>query len=219
MRRGRGRIPHRRKREGKTDYRVRLGLLKSGKPRLVVRRSLNNITCQIVKFYPQGDRVVVSADSKELKKFGWKFHCGNLPSAYLTGFLCAEKAKKHKVSEAVLDIGLYGSTPGSRLFSALKGALDGGLEIPHSEDVPPKPERLAGQHISEYARKLKSSSPARYGKVFSSYKKSKLDPREMPKIFEQAKRKISSGKHVSRPKPSAKKTDKKPDSKKKKASK
>ncbi|MCK4335905.1 MAG: 50S ribosomal protein L18 [Candidatus Aenigmarchaeota archaeon] len=194
MRRSRRRTPHRRKREGKTDYRVRLSLLKSRKPRLVVRKSLNNVICQIVKFDPEGDRVVVSADSKELKKFGWKFHCGNVPSAYLTGLLCAEKAKKHKVSEAILDIGLYESTPGNRLYSALKGAVDGGLEVHHSEDVLPKPERLAGQHISEYAGKLKSSGPTKYRKVFSSYKKSKLDPKDMPKIFEQTKKKISGAK-------------------------
>ncbi len=191
MRRSRGQIPHRRKREGKTDYRVRLELLKSRKPRLVVRRSLNNITCQIVKFEPEGDKTLVSADSKELKKFGWKFHGGNLPSAYLTGLLCAEKAKRHKVSGAILDMGLYESTPGNRLYSALKGAIDGGLEIPHSEGILPKPERIAGQHVSQYAERLKKSSPSRYRKVFSSYLKGKTDPGEMPKAFEQARRKIS----------------------------
>jgi large subunit ribosomal protein L18 len=184
-------LPHRRKREGKTDYKVRLRLLKSRKPRFVVRKSLNNIICQIVKFDPEGDKVVVSANSKELKKFGWKFHCGNIPSAYLTGFLCAEKAKKHKVSEVILDLGLYESTPGNRLYSALRGAIDGGLEIPHSEDILPKPERVSGQHISQYAEKLKKENPSRHKKVFSSYLKSKADPKEMPKVFEHAKKKIS----------------------------
>ncbi|MEE9323521.1 MAG: 50S ribosomal protein L18 [Candidatus Aenigmarchaeota archaeon] len=194
MRRSRKRFPHRRKGEGKTDYKVRLRLLKSRKSRFVVRKSLNNIICQIVKFDLEGDRTVVSADSKELKKFGWKFHCGNTPSAYLTGFLCAEKAKKHKIGEAILDMGLYESTPGNRLFSALKGALDGGLGVSHSEGILPKPERFAGKHISEYAEKLKASSPSRYRKVFSSYLKNKADPREMPKVFEQAKKKISGAK-------------------------
>lgn len=184
-------LPHRRKREGKTDYKVRLKLLKSRKPRFVVRKSLNNVICQIVKFYPEGDKVVVSANSKELKKFGWKFNCSNLPSAYLTGLLCAEKAKKHKVSEAILDLGLCESTPGNRLYSALKGALDGGLEIPHSEEILPKPERVSGQHISQYYEKLKKESPSRHKKVFSSYLKSKTDPKDMPKVFEHAKKKIS----------------------------
>ena len=161
-------VPHRRKREGKTDYKLRLRLLKSGKPRLVVRKSLSNITCHIVKYEPQGDRTIIFANSGELKKFGWKFHCGNVPSAYLTGLLCAQKAKKHKIGHAVLDIGLYASTPGNRLYSALKGALDGGLEIPHSEEILPKPERIAGKHIAGNNEKLK----------------------DMPKIFEQVKGKI-----------------------------
>ncbi|NIP40903.1 MAG: 50S ribosomal protein L18 [Candidatus Aenigmarchaeota archaeon] len=163
--------PHRRKGEGKTDYRLRLRLLKSGKPRLVVRKSLKNIICQIVKYESEGDKTIVTGDSKELKKFGWKFHGGNVPSAYLTGLLCAEKAKKHKIGKAVLDIGLYASTPGNRLYSALKGAIDGGLEIPHSEDVLPKTERLAGKHIADYNKKLK----------------------DMPEIFEKTKNNILKG--------------------------
>ena len=44
------RIKFRRKREGKTDYRKRLKLLLGGKPRLVVRKSLKNITAQIAVY-------------------------------------------------------------------------------------------------------------------------------------------------------------------------
>ena len=152
---------------------------------------------------------------EELKKFGWNFHCGNISSAYLTGLLCAEKAKKHKVGEAILDMGLYGSTPGNRLFSALKGALDGGLEIPHSEDVLPKNERISGEHVSKYAEKLKAEKPSRYKKVFSSYLKRKSDPKDMPGVFEQTKKNIESGRHVSK-KSSRKEHAKKSTSKKSK---
>jgi len=165
-------IPHRRHREGKTDYRLRLRLLKSGKPRLVVRKSLKNIICQIVKYEESGDRTIVSSHSGELKKFGWKFHGGNIPSAYLTGLLCAEKARKHKIGKAVFDIGLYSSTPGNSLYSALKGALDGGLEIPHSEDILPKPERFAGKHIAAHNKKAKG----------------------MPEVFERVRNNIVKGK-------------------------
>jgi large subunit ribosomal protein L18 len=165
-------IPHRRHREGRTDYRLRLRLLKSGKPRFVVRKSLMNIICQIVKYGEDGDRTIVSSHSGELKKFGWNFHCGNIPSAYLTGLLCAEKAKKNKIGKAVFDIGLYSSTPGNRLYSALKGALDGGLEIPHSEDILPKTERLSGKHIAAYNKKVKG----------------------MPEVFERARNNIIKGK-------------------------
>ncbi|NIO20167.1 MAG: 50S ribosomal protein L18 [Candidatus Aenigmarchaeota archaeon] len=188
MRRSKKRvIPHRRKREGKTDYRLRLRLLKSGKPRLVVRKSLNNMVCQIVKYERDGDKTFVTAHSEELKKFGWKFHGGNIPSAYLTGLLCAEKAKKHKINRVVLDIGLYSSTPGNRLYSALKGALDGGLDVPHSENILPKPERIAGKHVAAYNAKLKG----------------------MPEIFEKTKSNILKGRAERKKTVKAKKTSSK----------
>lgn len=184
-------IPHRRKREGKTDYRVRLELLKARKPRLVVRKSQNNIICQVVKYEQKGDKVIVSAVSRELKAFGWKFHPANLPSAYLTGFLCAERAKQHKINHAILDIGLYSITPGNRLFSALKGAVDGGLEVPHSAEVFPSKERLSGRHIAAYAEKLKAENPAKYKKLFSLCLKEKAEPKDMPSAFEETKKKIA----------------------------
>ncbi|MBN2042916.1 MAG: 50S ribosomal protein L18 [Candidatus Aenigmarchaeota archaeon] len=186
-------LPHRRKREGKTDYRQRLKLLKSGKPRFVVRRSSNNIICQIVSYETKGDKVVVTSDSKELSKYGWKAHCGNLPSAYLTGLLCGVKAKEKGVKEAILDMGLYASTQGNRLFSALKGAIDGGISIPHSDEVLPNPERFSGAHIANFAQLLKKNEPEKYKKVFSAYLKNNVEPENIQKIFEDAKKKISSG--------------------------
>lgn len=146
-------VPHRRRREGKTDYRLRLKLLKSGKPKLVVRKSSNNLTCQIIQHNTGGDRTVVSADSRELVKLGWKAHRGNIPSAYLTGLLCGVRAKKEKISGAILDIGLYESTKGSRLYGALLGALDAGLKIPHSQDILPSEERIRGKHTNERLEK------------------------------------------------------------------
>lgn len=146
-------VPHRRRREGRTDYRLRLKLLYSGKPRFVVRKSSNNLTCQIIQHNPGGDKILVSADSRELVKLGWKAHRGNTPSAYLTGLLCGVRAKKEGVSGAILDIGLYESTKGSRLYGALRGALDAGLKIPHLQDILPSEERARGKHISERLEK------------------------------------------------------------------
>ncbi len=185
-------IPHRRKREGKTDYNLRLRLLKSGRPRFVVRRSSNNILCQIIDYKTEGDNVVASSDSKELQKYGWKSHGGNLPSAYLTGLLCGLRAKSNGVKEAAMDIGLYPSTRGNKLFSALKGALDGGLKIPHSEDILPGKERITGKHIADLAQLLKKKEPEKYKKVFSAYLKKKADPENLQKMFEEVKKKIIS---------------------------
>ena len=90
-------VKFRRKRLGLTDYNRRLNLLKSGKYRLVIRKSLSNLIAQLVGFDANGDRVVVSAHTKELSKdFGWRVNRGNVPSAYLTGFLLGLKAKEKK---------------------------------------------------------------------------------------------------------------------------
>jgi large subunit ribosomal protein L18 len=183
-------VAHRRRRTGATDYRQRLRLLKSKKPRFVVRKSLNNLTCQIVEYSPEGDRVLVTVNSKSLEKFGWKGHSGNLPSAYLLGLLCGLRAKKIKVRNAVLDAGLSISTSGSRTYSALRGALDSGIEIPHSGDILPKEERIRGEHIAEFARKLKSENPGEYKKRFSDYLKSKVPPEDLPKHFDEIRKKI-----------------------------
>lgn len=146
-------VPHRRRREGRTDYRLRLKLLKSGKPRFVVRKSSNNLICQIIQHGRSGDKTMVSADSRELVKLGWKVHRGNIPSAYLTGLLCGVRAKKERIPEAVPDMGLYRSTKGSRLYSALKGALDAGLKIPHLQDILPSEERVRGKHTNKKPEK------------------------------------------------------------------
>lgn len=58
--------PFRRRREGKTDYKARRAFVVSGKPRLVVRTHIGNLTAQIVMAKPDGDKVLVSAHSKEL---------------------------------------------------------------------------------------------------------------------------------------------------------
>ena len=139
-------MPFKRRREGKTDYQKRLRLLKSGKPSLVVRRSLKYITTQITEFNIQGDKVLVSATSKELKKLGWHFGCDSLPAAYLTGYLLGKKING-KVKEAILDTGLQNAKKNRVLYSALKGSIDAGLKIPVKEDVFPDQEKIRGKHI------------------------------------------------------------------------
>ena len=148
MKRGKSYIvAHRRRREGRTDYRKRLTLLKSGKPRLVVRRSTNSTECQVVRHSRTGDHTVVSVNSKHLRDLGWKSPTGNIPSSYLIGLLCGVRAREKNIKSAVLDTGIVSPTPGSRIYACLKGALDAGIEVPHSEGVIPKEERIMGEHI------------------------------------------------------------------------
>lgn len=145
----------RRKSEGRTDYRKRLRLIRSNKPRFVVRKSLKNISVQITQFNPDGDKVLFSADTKELIK-KYKFNAKrNIPSAYLVGLLIASKAKD-KIKEAVLDTGLYKSVKGSIIYAVLKGAIDGGLNVPHKKEIFPKQERLLGKHTKYKEDELKN---------------------------------------------------------------
>ena len=186
------RVPFRRRREGKTNYRIRKALIISGKPRLVVRGSLNHMTVQLIKAKPQGDEVIVSAHSQELiKNYGWKAHCGNLPSAYLTGLLCGFKALAKGVKDALLDIGLHEPIKGARIFAALKGAIDAGMNVPHSEEKIPSLERIEGVHIATYAESLKAN-PEEYERIFSKYSVKKLAPEKLPKHFTKTKETIIS---------------------------
>lgn len=143
-------VKFRREREGKTDYKKRLAFLKSGKIRIAVRISNKNILCQAIKYDGKMDSVIASATSEELvKDFGWKGAGANIPASYLVGYLCAKKTVKAKEEEAILDTGFAEIVKGSKVFAALKGAIDGGLTIPHKEDVLPPEERLTGAHIDE----------------------------------------------------------------------
>ena len=182
-------VQFRRRKEGKTDYKARKALVISGKPRLVVRNTLKNIIVQIIVAKPHGDEVLVSAHSRELKKYEWKAHAGNLPSAYLTGFLCGLKAKAQGIKEAILDIGLHSPSKGARVFAVLKGVLDAGINVPHSEEKLPDEKRIEGEHIANYAESL-ASNPEEYQSKFSKYLEQKLPPESLPKHFAEVKTEI-----------------------------
>ena len=138
-------VPFRRRREGKTDFRARLALIKSGKPRAVVRRSLSGTTVQLVEFHEDGDRVLVQASYRDLKKLGWDHSLKSTSASYLVGLMAAIKAQKANIDQAVLDIGLHEPIRGSRVFATLKGLLDGGLDIPHGEGMYPDEGRITSE--------------------------------------------------------------------------
>lgn len=183
-------VPYRRKGAGKTDYRKRLKLLKGRTPRLVVRVSLKNITAQAVSFSPEGDRVLVSAHSHELAKRGWPYSCTNQPAAYLLGLLMGVKAKKAKVTTLIPDLGLAKPVEKSVKYTVVKGVKDAGVHVPIADEVLPDMKRVAGEHISEYSKKLKADRQ-RYEKQFSAYLKKGLNPEDVPKRFDEVKAKIT----------------------------
>ena len=142
----------RRRKAGLTDYRRRLKLLRGETSRAVVRVSNTRTTCQLVSWAADGDMVSVSMTGSDLvKKYGWPSNRSlkSVPASYLVGFAMGKAAVAAGTSEAVLDIGLAANTRGGRVYAALKGMSDAGLEIPHSEDVYPEEDRLNGAHIDD----------------------------------------------------------------------
>ena len=178
-------VTFRRRRNNLTNYKKRLALLKSGIPRLVVRKSNKGISAQVILF-EEGDKTEIVAYSKELEKYGWTVH-SNLPTAYLTGFLCSKKAQKKGIKKAVLDMGLIKPTKASVPFAALKGAIDAGLEVPHDPEVFDD-GRFSGKHIADYAAKIKDTE--RYKKQFSEYIKTGLVPESIVELFGSVKSKL-----------------------------
>ncbi|HIH69376.1 50S ribosomal protein L18 [Methermicoccus shengliensis] len=144
------RVPFRRRREGRTNYRKRLALLLSNKPRMVVRKSNRDVLIQLVEFSREGDRTVLTCSARMLRRYGAEPPFKSVPAAYLTGLLFGYRALEAGYEEAVLDIGLATSTKGGKVYAAVKGALDAGLHVPCDEEMFPDETRLRGEHIRDY---------------------------------------------------------------------
>jgi len=186
------RVEYRRKRQGFTSYYKRLKLLKSGMPRFVVRKSNNATICQVIEYSDNGDKTVAAVSSLMLKKYGYKSHTGNIPAAYLAGYACGLKAKKKGLKQAILDIGLYRSTKGSRIYAALKGFADAGVQIAFDPKIVPDERVIQGYSIENYAKILESKHPEKYEKVYSKVlNENKLEPTKMVEHFQQIKKRIS----------------------------
>jgi large subunit ribosomal protein L18 len=180
-------VAFKRRREGKTDYGARFKLISLDKCRLVVRSTNKHTIVQIIKVGKEGDQTLVSAHTKELIKMGWLGSGKNTSAAYLTGFLCGKKALQEGIEGAILDMGLKSSIKGSKLYAALKGAVDAGMNIPYNEVVIPDEERIQGKRVAEYAQSLDKKEME---KKFSHYLEKGLSPVDLPDHFETIKEKI-----------------------------
>lgn len=180
-------VAFRRRREGKTDYATRAKVLHLDRPRLVVRVSNANVIVQVIEYGSNGDKTVVSAHSKELNKLGWLAGNKNTSAVYLTAYLCGKKAVAAGIDYAIADIGLKSPIRGSKVFAAVKGAADAGLEVPYGESIVPTEDRINGEHIAEYAKSLDEEE---LNKKFSQYIAKGLQPTDLPEHFEEIKNKI-----------------------------
>jgi len=192
-----------------------------------VRLSNKDITCQIVSADLKHDVVVAAAYAHELPRFGIKLGLTNYAAAYATGLLLARRINKkfglkyegnteingedyHVEADesgpapfrAFLDVGLVRTTTGNRLFGALKGATDGGLNIPHNErrfpgshfdedskewsfDPEVHKKYIFGGHVAEYMTSIKDDEE-RYAKQFGRFAAAGIEPEKLADIYKKA---------------------------------
>jgi len=227
-------VKFRRRRECKTDYEARRGLItqdktkyNSPKYRLVVRLSNKEVTAQIVYATLTSDVVLTAAYSHELSKYGAtvynKTGQKNYAAAYATGLLVARRVlnklgldkqyegqvkpdgadflvkadgDQRRPFHVLLDIGLHYTTTGARIFGVLKGAVDGGLDVPHNNkrfpgydsnkksfDAAVLRKYIFGGHIADYQRKLQADNPEQYKTLFAKYIAAGKGPDDIEKMW------------------------------------
>jgi large subunit ribosomal protein L18 len=169
---------YRRRRMGATDYRLRKKIISSSVPFLAVRVSSKNVSAQFITAKVEGDSVVSSAHSRNLKKLGWKGSSKSVPACYLLGLLAGKRAKEKGVEKAYLYNGLSSFVNGSRVSALVKGVKDAGVDVPMSEEVAPSQDRLSGKATADYAKSLLAESKEKYSKVFSGLIKTGFKPEE-----------------------------------------
>ncbi len=149
-----------RRRNAKTDYKARIHLLKSQKPRLVVRKTNRYIIAQLIGSQQAQDKIITAATSRDLLGKGWpqekKGSLKILAAAYLTGYLLGKRCKQ-KPREAILDIGMQRNIRGSRIYAVLKGAGDAGLNIPHAKESLPSNEKIESSAKTINIKKIKEA--------------------------------------------------------------
>lgn len=205
------------------------------KYRFVVRITNKRILVQVVYSTIRGDRVVTQASSPELEKFGVPVGFTNYAACYATGLLAARRtldlvgmadaikgkeeadAEEYHVEEednerrpfkCILDVGLHRTIPGSRVFGVLKGAVDGGLHIPHSikkfpgakepderkqpweYDAEAHRERIMGNHVQDYMEQLEDEDPERYKVQFSKYIENDIEAGGIEDMYKECHSKI-----------------------------
>ncbi|KAI9680654.1 MAG: 60S ribosomal protein L5 [Caeruleum heppii] len=202
------------------------------KYRLVVRFTNRDIVAQIVTSEIVGDKVFCSAYSHELKRYGINHGLTNWAAAYATGLLIARRALKklsldedfqgveeadgeYKLTEAAegedgrrpfkcfLDVGLHRTSTGARIFGVMKGASDGGIYVPHSEnrfpgydmeskelDAETLRKYIFGGHVAEYMETLADDDEERYKSQFQGYIDDDVEADGLEELYQEAHKEI-----------------------------
>jgi len=200
------------------------------KNRLIVRISNKDVTAQIAYARIEGDYVLAAAYSHELPRYGIKHGLTNYAACYSTGLLLARRiltkfgmderypgkeeadGEMYEVEDnetgpgafrAHLDVGLARTTTGAKVFAVMKGVVDGGVEVPHSEKRFPgyDPEskeldasvlrrHILGQHVADYMSLLMEKDEDSFKKQFSHYAKLGITSGELEDLYKNAHIKI-----------------------------
>lgn len=201
------------------------------KYRFVVRITNKDVICQVICAKMIGDEVKCAAYSHELPRYGLEVGLTNWSACYATGLLCSRRLLKnlkldshyeginmpngeHFLNEndyedenkpnpfiAYLDVGLRPTTTGARIFAAMKGAVDGGIYIPHNKNGKQFPgwskkedgenfdtgkcaQYIFGGHVADYMKKMEIESPEKYQRHFSRYLKKRVNADGLKSMYE-----------------------------------
>jgi large subunit ribosomal protein L5e len=203
------------------------------KYRLVVRFTNRDIITQIVTSEINGDKIFASAYSHELRAYGIQHGLTNWAAAYATGLLLARRVLKklgldedfvgveepdgeYKLTEAAetddgerrpfkafLDVGLSRTSTGARVFGVMKGASDGGILVPHSEnrfpgydieteelDAEVLKKYIFGGHVAEYMETLADDDEERYKSQFVKYIEDGVEADSLEELYAEAHKAI-----------------------------
>merc|ERR1719150_2158333 len=184
----------------------------------------------------RGDITVAAASSKELSKFGIPVGHKNYAAAYATGLLVARRTLKKyglddlfkgkekidgedyhveeeehdekKPFKCILDVGLKDTVSGARMWGALKGAVDGGLHVPHSSknfpgfkaaeekggeseyDAEAHKSRIFGEHVKEYMEMMQEEDATKYEAHFAKFIAEGIEPDKMEDMYSDAHAKM-----------------------------
>lgn len=201
---------------------------KTPKYRYVVRVTNRDVITQIIAADLTHDVVIAAAYSHELPRYGIKLGLTNYAAAYATGLLLARRVNAKfnlkyegqtkvdgedfnvepsededaaKPFKALLDVGLARTTSGARVFGALKGATDGGIDIPHNDHRFPGSKRegtewttspethrkyIFAGHIGEYMKSLQEENEELYNTQFKRYVESGLTGDKLEALYTKA---------------------------------
>jgi len=210
---------------------------KTPKYRLVVRVTNRDIITQVIAADLTHDVVVASAYAHELPRYGIKLGLTNYAAAYATGLLLARRVNaKFNLSyegntdvngedynvehedekapfKALLDVGLARTSTGARIFGVLKGATDGGIDVPHNDHRYPGSKREAGEwvaspethrkyifagHVADYMKELESNDDEAYKRQFSRYIAAGITADKLEAVYKKAHAAIRANPTVAR---------------------